>query len=609
MSRVQRIRRRRAGDSAATHKRAQGLAAERLDGPLQPADGSWLDDHLAGCPACRSVAAAYETDRAALRLMRDQRPEPPRDLWARTAVAIEREAAARGATRRRAPGRRSVPRPALGVMSGIAVIAVVIGASALSGGFLRGPATAIAPAVSPPPVAIATSAATPGPTPISVGAGAVGWVGTSANGALAYNVAAVDEVCPQQRQPDCAPVSGGDPRLVELDIQPKSISQSPVRNQAVVVGTDAAGGDAVLVMSLPTAAPTATPPPPPTTEPTATPGTTEPTATPGTTEPTPTPGTTEPTPTPGTTEPTATPGTAEPTPTPTPVTTPEPTPSAPSTATPAPTVALTLAIVSGVKVVGQSASYSPDGAWFAFTARPSDDSAGPDIYVWRVGDELARALTSDHASVFGSWDGNRLLGSRPVAQAATPAVAVAAQSFFLDPATGEETPIEGAAWRPTVDPDGRWAVLWEGTVQTGPDGLTSLPATGSLVLRAFSSDLGVDTAGIGTVVADRPVSEFDAHWDETGTWLAVWLADTTDPGIGRLSLLRVDPVSGHVARPPGAPQDVTSLPGYSIANGRLAWATPPGQGGEGSRVQIVAWTDEAVGAVESGPVEDVVLVR
>ena len=43
---------------------------------------------------------------------------------------------------------------------------------------------------------------------------------------------------------------------------------------------------------------------------------------------------------------------------------------------PAPTVAATLAIVSGVKVVGESAAYSPDGAWFAFTARPSDDSAG-----------------------------------------------------------------------------------------------------------------------------------------------------------------------------------------------------------------------------------------
>jgi hypothetical protein len=52
-----------------------------------------------------------------------------------------------------------------------------------------------------------------------------------------------------------------------------------------------------------------------------------------------------------------------------------------------------------------------------------------------------------------------------------------------------------------------------------------------------------------------------------------------------------------------------ALPGFSITDGRLAWATPPGQGGEGSRVQIVAWTDDAVGAVESVPIEDVVVVH
>ena len=52
-----------------------------------------------------------------------------------------------------------------------------------------------------------------------------------------------------------------------------------------------------------------------------------------------------------------------------------------------------------------------------------------------------------------------------------------------------------------------------------------------------------------------------------------------------------------------------ALPGFSIANGRLAWATPPGQDGEGSRVQVVAWTDDAVGAVESGPVENVVVIH
>ena len=46
-----------------------------------------------------------------------------------------------------------------------------------------------------------------------------------------------------------------------MTIRPKSISQSPVRNQAVVVGTDAAGDDAVVVIALPTTEPTATPAP------------------------------------------------------------------------------------------------------------------------------------------------------------------------------------------------------------------------------------------------------------------------------------------------------------------------------------------------------------
>ena len=73
--------------------------------------------------------------------------------------------------------------------------------------------------------------------------------------------------------------------------------------------------------------------------------------------------------------------------------------------------------------------------------------------------------------------------------------------------------------------------------------------------------------------------------------------------------MRLDPTTGGLERPHGAPKDVTALPGFSIADGRLAWATPPGQGGEGSRVQIVAWTGDTVGAVESGPVEDVVVIH
>lgn len=595
MSRVHRIRRRRASDSVAAHQRARGLAAERLDAPLEASDGVWLDEHLVGCDDCRSIAAAYAADRAALRGLRDHEPEPPRDLWARTSTAMEREVAASGGPARRTSTRRPGPRPALGVLSGVAVIAVVLGASVMSGGYLDGPATAIAPSASPPAVAIASSDATPGPTPIAVGAGSVGWVGTSANGSLAYNVAAVDEVCPQDRQPDCAPVADGNARRVELDIQPKSISRSPTGNGAVVVGTDAAGSDAILVIDLPAAEPT--PPPAATPTPVETP-TIEPTRTAG------------PSSTPTASDVQATPVTTpEPTPAVTPTATPTAIPTATPAVTPAPTVAATLAIVSGVKVVGQSAAYAPNGEWFAFTARPSDGSTGPDIYVWHVGDQKARPVTTDHSSVFASWVGRRVLGSRPTMPPADATAEVPAQSFFIDPATGEESTVASTAWRPIVDPAGRRAVLWDGTVRLAPDGVTSVPATGTLVLRDFRPDDGVDTTTAAVTVADGPLTEFDVRWDETGTWLAIWLADATDPAVGRLSLAHLDTTTGQLEQLKGAPHDVKALSGFSIANGRLAWATPPGQGGEGSRVQIVAWTDDAVGAIESGPVEGVVVVH
>src|SRR5436190_10488613 len=144
MSRMHRLRR-RAGQSVVVHDRARSLAARRLDEPLEPGDATWLADHLAGCAACRSVAAAYEADRLQLRGLRDQTPEPPRDLWARTAAAIERESAAHGGARRTTGGPRRGP--ALGILASMAVIAVVIGATVLSGGYLNGsPGIAIASA-------------------------------------------------------------------------------------------------------------------------------------------------------------------------------------------------------------------------------------------------------------------------------------------------------------------------------------------------------------------------------------------------------------------------------------------------------------------------------
>ena len=92
--------------------------------------------------------------------------------------------------------------------------------------------------------------------------------------------------------------------------------------------------------------------------------------------------------------------------------------------------------------------------------------------------------------------------------------------------------------------------------------------------------------------SDDAAADFDVRWDETGEWVAVWVADPRDPAVGRLT-----PVSRrHRRRAPRGrrrrrPTDVAALPGFSIGDGRLAWATPRGQGGEGSRIQIAAWSD------------------
>jgi hypothetical protein len=593
VSRVDRLRR-RAGHDAAVHDRARRLAAEQLDRVLGAEDAIWLEQHLGGCRACRSIAMAYQANRLALRSLRGHEPEPPRDLWARTSAALERESAVRGRDRRRQATDSSRRGPALGVLSGVAVVVIVIGVSVLNGGFRQGPTTADVPTRTSPPIAGASTGTGPGATPIAVGAGAVGWIGTGSNGELAYNSADVDEVCPVDRQPDCPAVAGRQSKPVTLTVRPRSVSRSPVRNEAVVV-TDAAGSDTVTVISLPTAEPGTSSTPGPTPNATESPATT--------------PAVSE---TPAST-PTA-PASGAPTPAVTPQATPAATPSEPVEVTPSPiatpesTAATSLAIVSGVRVVGDSAAYSPTGDWFAFTARPSDDSAGPDIYVWRVGDQQARKVTSDHVSVFASWAGNRLIGSRP-SVTHTETAEASARSFAMDPATGSETDLDGTAWRPVIDPTGDWALTWDGTVSLADDGLTIAPASGSLVLRKYSSHRGIETGrGKGAVVTDDAV-EFDARWDETGTWLAIWLADSSDPSLGRLSLHRFDPETGELKRLHGAPRDVTALPGFSIGNGRLAWATPPGQGGEGSRVQIVAWTGEAVGAVESAPVDGVVVIH
>jgi hypothetical protein len=678
--------RRRPDHWSTPHERARTRAAERLAGPLAAREQAWLETHLADCVACRAIAEMYAKDRMALRKLDDVAPQPPRDLWARTAARIERESAAKRAAMRRAGPRQGPSLPFLTALSGLAVVMVVVVATSLSGGFLNGVGRQ---AASSPPVAFA-SQAIPSKAALEVDAGTVTWLGASDDGAFAYNVADIDVVCPHDRQPDCAPFEDGHARRVTLTAMPRFVYQSPVDAQAVLVGTDSTGADAIIVVPLPTPEPTPDPTPSASGEAVAGPSG-EPSGSPDV----------------ASTAPSATPSiliTATSTLVPIESAVASPQPDGSDAASAEPTPAPAVAIITNVAVVGRTAAYSPDGAWFAFSARPADGSTGPDIYVWHVGDALARPLTGDHASIFASWVGSNLLGSRlgqpgsvvlpdamspdPTAPDAgllvdptieiprpidlptsrdlgqvvapsqpAPDFALAAiattealpQTFLLDPATGTEIDLLDAEWQPAVDPTGLAVVAWRGTVGMAVDGLTAGPATGNLVLHPFhgpidpeeplaspdaspppleptpslspspSIDPSAPAIASATpevlrefppqVVATGPISDFDARWDDTGTWLAIWIADPVDPGLGRLSLLHFDPFTGTLDRPEGAPQDVTALPGFSIGLGRLAWVSPPGQGGEGSRIQIAAWTDDQVGAIESIPVEGAIVVQ
>jgi hypothetical protein len=578
-------RTRRTDDWASPHERARTRAAQRLDWPLDAAEVAWLDAHLAECKACRRRAAEFRENRDLLRTLREVNPPPPRDLWARTAAAIELESQ-RG---RRSPV-RGVP---IGALSGVLVIAVVLGATLLSNTPTVVTPQATDTAASFPPAA-ATASLVPGPvgTPLAVAAGDVRVLWGDADGTSFRNLS-VEAVCARKSDADCPTVEGSSATAVALNARPQAIIGSPNDEQAVIVSEpDESNANEVIVFALPKESTLTETAPPASESPSVTPLASEPPSTESAAPETPT--TSEPgdSPAPSDTPTQSVEPSEEPLPT--------PAESEPPAATPTPEV---IAIASGLIVVGQSAAYSADGEWFAFTARPADESHGPDIYVWRVGTELAEPVTNDHRSFFASWDGARVVGSR----ASQDGPEGQADTFLVDPETGQETALGMHGWRPVVAPEGARALVFNGTVAARDDGQIA-PAEGTLELKDWNDDTGTPS-GDGAAVLDVTGTSFDARWDETGTAFAVWIEDAADPSFGRLSLYFVDPATGELSQPENAPREEPALPGFSIGEGRLAWATPSGQGGEGSRVQIVAWTDDGVGTAETAPGDQVVVIR
>jgi hypothetical protein len=661
--------RRRPDDWASPHERARALAAERIDQPIDAAEEGWLDNHLDGCADCASIAAAYAAQRAELRSLRRRPPTPPRDLWARTAAAIEQEAAAASRGPRRARRRSHPSAIPLGALSGLLVIAVVIGASLLS-----------RPAAQPATVAptqIAISLAPSGslfarPTPFDVAAANVGWMKLGQDGRIDVYDTPVQRVCPAGEGADCPPIEEPTPRSIQLVDSPASVTRSPKDQGMVVVdaATKAAGGGVYVLPAT-----SATAPPPASPSPSASAADPSPPLATASTPASIAPQTPAATVLPAVTPPAQSSPAATASLAPSPAASPSAVPSSVASVrvTASPTTG-TIEIARDVIVVGESEAYSPDGAWFAFSARPADDSHGPDIYAWRPGDAKATALTTDHRSVFSAWLGGQILGSRGAVTAA-PRI-LSPEAFLIDPATGAQTVVTGSgAWRPSVDPQHHLAVYWDGSLELNEAGTEIRPLEGRLVLgtwtgvvdgaaspapsdsaasvpsnspsssTAASASVGASasaspakanasqsaTAATGTDavastepslspspspsvlrgrsivavdLASGPVRDWDARWDETGTRLAVWIATEGDPRIGDLTLYSVDATNGRLQ----TLNRVAALAGFSIGRGRLAWATPKGQDGQGNRVQVVAWTKDSVGSVESRESTEVLVV-
>jgi hypothetical protein len=451
--------------------------------------------------------------------------------------------------------------------------------------------------------AVAVASAPAGPTPIPVLTATLGWLEPNTDGSYQLTLADVDQVCPDLTS-GCAPLKNTQTTL-KLDAKPQSIVSSPGNHQVVVVG-GSSGSDAgtVRVVPVPSGpAPSSAPTTAPTAVATASPVET-PAASPG--------------------------GSPVATPVGSPGTTPEPTPQGQQS------------IAEGVTVFGETA-YSPDGSWLAFSARPIDSSTGPDLYLWKVGDAKAHPVTSDHATFFSGWFHNRILASRVVSApsgapdasespSAAPIVPVESHpvSFLYDPATSVSQDLATPdVWLPSVDPSGRFATYWLGTVVPDAAGTGWLPATGRLVLDGWTAPLEpgesatpatsagpresaallVGPAGTPVDLVVGPISAFDARFDPTGIRLAVWVADASDPTVGTLQLVVLDRAHGRIAQDLKPLPSVAALRGFSIDSGRLAWVSPPGQNGNQSVVQVLAWSADTYGQIETQPAGQPFIVR
>jgi hypothetical protein len=538
------------------HERAHTLASESLDVDLSASDAAWLKNHLAGCDACRDVAAEYQAIHAELRGL--AMPVPPRDLWARTAAALDHvDAAHAGRAAGRGPLRLGfLPGSRMSLATAVAVgLTVVVACLSL---FSQGPGLPFGPG---PNRTAATAAGTAAPNggfpPVAFVDGNIIRV-TATNGV--YQITSASASC-SGAQESCSVSDAGSVVVGSIASRsPVSVALAPNAAQAAVWT-----GDKVVIVPL--GAPSAKTVPFDLLTP-------RPTGSAAASEVAPTAQASF------SVEPTA--GSSA-----------TPTPTASLLPTQPPTVASEpIAILDGYQIVGRAPEFSADGVWVAFSARPAQSTVGADVYVWRAGWEAAARVTDTHADLFAGWYGPKILISEfvsvpaateptpsPTAEAdasevasteptAVPAPIFAAVSFVYDPLTRAVSQIDRYMLLPTVDPTGRYLVYWSGSVRLNP--ATNLWEAGqgdlyfdswsnvdllagkfgeSAIPAAFGTGSSPAVGAEGQVLPVTPtpgsVQRWVVRWDAVGRYVAIWVGDPSGES-GRVSLFGVDPATGRL---------------------------------------------------------------
>ena len=594
------------------HREFLDLAAARLDEPLPAVDEQRLEAHLATCDPCRARVAGYESDRSALRGLREV--APPRDLWARTSAALDREEARAVERRSRFGGRQVVRggRTARGAFAaGFAVLVII---AVVGSGLLPGFPD---PFGGPGSVAEAT--------PFDVEPRILAYFSTR-DGEVGVYMGRIGRVCPEGAAENCPSIETDVRKVASFtsDFVPQRLAVAPDGRSAAVVGTSSGGG-AVYTLRFPDLA---TETPPPTAAASSVPT-----------------------------------GDVPPTGSSVPSVEGSPTPLVPPSPGRTPGVEPE-AIIDHVIVVGETPAYSADGTMLAFSAMPADGSGGPDIYLWRVGSDAAVPVTTDHGSIFASWAGGAIVGSRAVVASDGPPDAATPSSFLLDPATLEQRALARPAWRPHVDPTGRFVIYWDGTLEADADGLTWHEMRGGLYLAAWqlfdpaaagpeqgptpepaptdgSSPTGEPTQTTGPTVGiateapiepsteppaeptdgateppapsepgepqkldperdyvEDPIVSWEIRWSPDGEWFGAWIGDRKagqppSRGVepGALTVGAVDRETGHVDRERIQLDRAPAARGFALGDHRIAWETLP-EPGAPSEVRLLVWTDD-----------------